>query len=131
MASGLADAVCLCAGVCVCVRRRKRYEKAEDEYVAAKLELHRKTELKEQLTEHLCAIIQQNEQRKALKLEELMQQLQLQEEEQQQEKEQRQEEPPTAAAAAEVAASGGGTEAVVSGGETQENGVGTEQEVDH
>ncbi|XP_056133264.1 RAB6-interacting golgin [Lampris incognitus] len=57
---------------------RKRYEKAEAEYVTAKLDLHKKTEVKEQLTEHLCAIIQQNELRKAHKLEELMQQLQLQ-----------------------------------------------------
>ncbi|XP_062308728.1 RAB6-interacting golgin [Osmerus eperlanus] len=56
---------------------RKRYEKAETEYVAAKLDLHRKTEVKEQLTEHLYAIIQQNELRKANKLEELMQQLHL------------------------------------------------------
>ncbi|XP_072244738.1 RAB6-interacting golgin [Leuresthes tenuis] len=55
---------------------RKRYEKAEAEYVTAKLDLHKKTEVKEQLTEHLCAIIQQNELRKAHKLEELMQQLQ-------------------------------------------------------
>ncbi|KAJ7396442.1 RAB6-interacting golgin [Pitangus sulphuratus] len=54
---------------------RKRYEKAESEYVAAKLDLQHKTELKEQLTEHLCTIIQQNELRKARKLEELMQQL--------------------------------------------------------
>ncbi|KAM9410678.1 RAB6-interacting golgin isoform 1-T1 [Pholidichthys leucotaenia] len=57
---------------------RKRYEKAEVEYVTAKVDLHKKTEVKEQLTEHLCAIIQQNELRKAHKLEELMQQLQLQ-----------------------------------------------------
>ncbi|XP_069577927.1 RAB6-interacting golgin isoform X2 [Brachyistius frenatus] len=57
---------------------RKRYEKAEAEYVTAKLDLHKKTEVKEQLTEHLYAIIQQNEQRKAHKLEELMEQLQLQ-----------------------------------------------------
>ncbi|TDH08973.1 hypothetical protein EPR50_G00103170 [Perca flavescens] len=56
---------------------RKRYEKAEAEYVTSKLDLHKKTEVKEQLTEHLCAIIQQNELRKAHKLEELMQQLQL------------------------------------------------------
>ncbi|XP_027514318.1 RAB6-interacting golgin isoform X2 [Corapipo altera] len=54
---------------------RKRYEKAESEYVAAKLDLQHKTELKEHLTEHLCTIIQQNELRKARKLEELMQQL--------------------------------------------------------
>ncbi|MCJ8743522.1 hypothetical protein PDJAM_G00094920 [Pangasius djambal] len=55
----------------------KRLEKAEAEYVAAKLDLHKKTEAKEQLTEHLCAIIQQNELRKARKLEELMLQLEL------------------------------------------------------
>ncbi|GAA6105099.1 RAB6-interacting golgin [Tachysurus ichikawai] len=55
----------------------KRLEKAEAEYVAAKLDLHKKTEVKEQLTEHLCAIIQQNELRKARKLEELMLQLEL------------------------------------------------------
>ncbi|XP_026871707.2 RAB6-interacting golgin [Electrophorus electricus] len=55
----------------------KRLEKAEAEYVAAKLDLHKKTEAKEQLTEHLCAIIQQNELRKACKLDELMQQLEL------------------------------------------------------
>ncbi|XP_017312158.1 RAB6-interacting golgin isoform X2 [Ictalurus punctatus] len=55
----------------------KRLEKAETEYVAAKLDLHKKTEVKEQLTEHLCAIIQQNELRKARKLEELMLQLEL------------------------------------------------------
>ncbi|XP_016091128.1 RAB6-interacting golgin [Sinocyclocheilus grahami] len=55
----------------------KRFEKAEAEYVAAKMDLHRKTEVKEQLTEHLCAIIQQNELRKACKLDELMIQLEL------------------------------------------------------
>ncbi|NWV67634.1 GORAB protein, partial [Malurus elegans] len=54
---------------------RKRYDKAESEYVAAKLDLQHKTEIKEHLTEHLCTIIQQNELRKARKLEELMQQL--------------------------------------------------------
>ncbi|XP_054142148.1 RAB6-interacting golgin [Melozone crissalis] len=57
---------------------RKRYDKAESEYVAAKLELQHKTELKEHLTEHLCTIIQQNELRKARKLQELMQQLDVQ-----------------------------------------------------
>uniref|UniRef100_A0A8C5AQV5 RAB6-interacting golgin n=2 Tax=Gadus morhua TaxID=8049 RepID=A0A8C5AQV5_GADMO len=60
---------------------RKRYEKAEAEYVASKMDLHRKTDTKEQLTEHLCAIIQQNELRKAERLEELMLQLQTSEEE--------------------------------------------------
>ncbi|KAM7014449.1 RAB6-interacting golgin [Passerculus sandwichensis] len=57
---------------------RKRYDKAESEYVAAKLELQHKTELKEHLAEHLCTIIQQNELRKARKLQELMQQLDVQ-----------------------------------------------------
>lgn len=73
---------------------RKRYERAEAEYVTAKLDLHKKTEVKEQLTEHLCAIIQQNELRKAHKLEELMQQLQLQatEEEEELERQRRGEE---------------------------------------
>ncbi|NXU47459.1 GORAB protein, partial [Turnix velox] len=56
---------------------RKRYDKAESEYVAAKLDLQNKAELKEHLTEHLCTIIQQNELRKARKLEELMQQLEV------------------------------------------------------
>ncbi|XP_031410829.1 RAB6-interacting golgin, partial [Meleagris gallopavo] len=56
---------------------RKRYDKAESEYVAAKLDLQHKTEIKEHLTEHLCTIIQQNELRKARKLEELMQQLEV------------------------------------------------------
>ncbi|XP_066533152.1 RAB6-interacting golgin [Hoplias malabaricus] len=59
----------------------KRLEKAEAEYVAAKLDLHKKTEVKEQLTEHLSTIIQQNELRKARKLEELMLQLELNAEE--------------------------------------------------
>ncbi|KAM6455276.1 RAB6-interacting golgin isoform 1-T1 [Liasis olivaceus] len=56
---------------------RKRYDKAESEYVAAKLDLQKKTEVKEQLTEHLSTIIQQNELRKAKKLEELMKQLEV------------------------------------------------------
>ncbi|KAK5603995.1 hypothetical protein CRENBAI_024899 [Crenichthys baileyi] len=68
---------------------RKRYEKAEAEYVMAKLDLHKKTEVKEQLTEHLCTIIQQNELRKAQKLEELMQQLQLEVTEEEQKEEER------------------------------------------
>ncbi|XP_036090573.1 RAB6-interacting golgin isoform X2 [Rousettus aegyptiacus] len=60
---------------------RKRFDRAEAEYVTAKLDLQRKTDVKEQLTEHLCTIIQQNELRKARKLEELMQQLDVQAEE--------------------------------------------------
>ncbi|KAM3915367.1 RAB6-interacting golgin [Leptodactylus fuscus] len=56
---------------------KKRYDRAESEYVVAKLDLYKKTQIKEQLTEHLCTIIQQNELRKAKKLEELMQQLEV------------------------------------------------------
>ncbi|XP_030063395.1 RAB6-interacting golgin-like [Microcaecilia unicolor] len=54
---------------------KKRFDKAEVEYIAAKMDLHRKTDIKEQLTEHLYTIIQQNELCKAKKLEELMHQL--------------------------------------------------------
>ncbi|KAL8177384.1 UNVERIFIED_CONTAM: hypothetical protein K2H54_002184 [Gekko kuhli] len=56
---------------------RKRFDKAEAEYIIAKLDLQKKLETKEQLTEHLSTIIQQNELRKAKKLEELMQQLEV------------------------------------------------------
>lgn len=51
---------------------QKRYEKAEQEFIAAKLDLHNKTERKDLLTEHLYTIIRENELRKAKKLEELM-----------------------------------------------------------
>ncbi|XP_058951218.2 RAB6-interacting golgin [Pocillopora verrucosa] len=51
---------------------QKRYEKAEKEFVEAKMDLHRKTERKDLLTEHLYTIIRENELRKAKKLEELM-----------------------------------------------------------
>ncbi|OCT83062.1 hypothetical protein XELAEV_18025600mg [Xenopus laevis] len=66
------DTILLAIGFCL-----KRYDKAEAEYILAKVDLHKKTEIKEQLTEHLCTIIQQNELRKAKKLEELMQQLEV------------------------------------------------------
>lgn len=56
---------------------QKRYEKAESEFVEAKLHLHSTLERKELLTDHLCAIIEQNELRKARKLEELMVELSL------------------------------------------------------
>ena len=56
---------------------RKRYNRAETEFINAKVNLHDKTETKDQLTEHLCSIIQQNEERKAKKLEELMTKLEL------------------------------------------------------
>ncbi|XP_023215516.1 RAB6-interacting golgin-like [Centruroides sculpturatus] len=56
---------------------QKRYQKAEKEFVVAKLELFQKMQQKEKLTEHLCTIIEQNEARKAQKLVELMQQLEM------------------------------------------------------
>ena len=56
---------------------RKRYETAEAEFVAAKLALHKVSEAKELLSEHLCTIIQQNELRKSEKLAELLQTLEL------------------------------------------------------
>ena len=56
---------------------RKRFEKAETEYVASKMDLHEKSELKEQLTEHLYTIIHQNEVRKARKLADLMRELEM------------------------------------------------------
>ena len=51
---------------------RRRYERAEKEFIAAKLSLHEKRERKELLTEHLCKIISENEQKKAEKLTQLM-----------------------------------------------------------
>lgn len=51
---------------------QRRYKKAEKEFVEAKMDLHRKTERKDLLTEHLYTIIRENELRKAKKLEELM-----------------------------------------------------------
>lgn len=56
---------------------RKHFEEAEKEYLAAKLALHEATESKELLSEHLCAIIQNNEVRKSKKLGELMSTLDL------------------------------------------------------
>jgi hypothetical protein len=55
---------------------RKRYKKAEKEFLDAKLQLFERLERKELLTEHLCTIIEQNEIRKARKLSELMNRLQ-------------------------------------------------------
>lgn len=56
---------------------RKRYIKAEREFLEMKLLLHQKLERKEMLTEHLCTIIEKNEERKANKLTELLNKLQL------------------------------------------------------
>jgi len=58
---------------------QKRYDRAEKEFVDAKMHLFSTLERKELLTDHLCAIIEQNELRKAKKLEELMADLQLNE----------------------------------------------------
>lgn len=56
---------------------RKRYLKIEKEFLGAKLYLQQKLEKKEMLTEHLCAIIEKNEERKAIKLTELLEKLKL------------------------------------------------------
>uniref|UniRef100_F7B2D4 RAB6-interacting golgin n=1 Tax=Ciona intestinalis TaxID=7719 RepID=F7B2D4_CIOIN len=60
---------------------QRRFQQAEKEYIASKMDLHEKTTRKEDLTEHLFNIIQANEERKAKKLEELMLKLNLEEEE--------------------------------------------------
>jgi len=54
---------------------QKRYEKAEKEFITAKESLFLKSERKDQLTAHLANIIQLNEERKAKKLTELMEEL--------------------------------------------------------
>ena len=54
---------------------RRRYDKAEKEFVNAKLDLKLKSDVKEELTQHLYTIIQENELRKSRKLEELMSKL--------------------------------------------------------
>ncbi|XP_066915073.1 RAB6-interacting golgin-like [Clytia hemisphaerica] len=51
---------------------QKRFQDAEKEYVNAKLDYYKKKEHKDELQEHLYTIIQENEIRKAKKLEELM-----------------------------------------------------------
>jgi len=56
---------------------RKRYERAEREFVDAKTDLHAKSEAKDLLTEHLYTVIHQNEVRKARKLAELTHKLEL------------------------------------------------------
>ncbi|XP_071801879.1 uncharacterized protein [Asterias amurensis] len=54
---------------------QKRYQKAEAEFVTAKISLHKLSDHKEALTEHLCTIIRENELRKSKKLEELVEKL--------------------------------------------------------
>jgi len=61
------------------LQAQKRYDNAENEFVDAKLNLHKKQERKELLTEHLMTIIQESESRKADKLAELMNQLEIKE----------------------------------------------------
>lgn len=51
--------------------------KIEKEFLDAKLYLQQKLEKKEMLTEHLCTIIEKNEERKAKKLTELLDKLKL------------------------------------------------------
>lgn len=51
------------------------------EYIQSKLNLHNATEMKELLSEHLCAVIQQNEQRKSVKLSQLTAALEIRSEE--------------------------------------------------
>uniref|UniRef100_A0A182U7C9 RAB6-interacting golgin n=1 Tax=Anopheles melas TaxID=34690 RepID=A0A182U7C9_9DIPT len=50
----------------------KNYLTIENLFLKAKVELHQALEKKEMLTEHLCAIISHNEERKARRLSELM-----------------------------------------------------------
>jgi len=56
---------------------QKRYDRAEKEFVESKLNLFSSMERKELLTDHLCTIIEQNEIRKAKKLNALMEELEL------------------------------------------------------
>ena len=58
---------------------RKRYDKAEKEFVTAKTKLHEAAERKDMLVEHLATIIEKNEERKARKLEELLKELNIDE----------------------------------------------------
>jgi len=61
---------------------KKRFEQAEQEYIQSKMDLHKKTTLKEDLTEHLYHLIEANEERKSKKLEELLHALDVEESEQ-------------------------------------------------
>lgn len=56
---------------------RKRYDRAEKEYIGAKMNLYTFKEKKELLTSHLCTIIEKNELRKAQKLSDLMRKLEM------------------------------------------------------
>lgn len=54
---------------------RKNYDKIESDFLKAKIELQQSLERKELLTEHLCAIISHNEERKAERLKKLMEKI--------------------------------------------------------
>ncbi|XP_039287070.1 RAB6-interacting golgin [Nilaparvata lugens] len=56
---------------------QKRYDRAEKEFLDAKLDMFNKKERKELLTSHLCTIIEQNEMRKAKRLSDLMMKLEI------------------------------------------------------
>nr|XP_022907886.1 RAB6-interacting golgin [Onthophagus taurus] len=56
---------------------QKQYLQVEKAFLAAKISLQQQLEKKELLTEHLCQIIEQNEERKAKKLMELLNRLNL------------------------------------------------------
>uniref|UniRef100_A0A8C4QS20 RAB6-interacting golgin n=1 Tax=Eptatretus burgeri TaxID=7764 RepID=A0A8C4QS20_EPTBU len=60
---------------CAYSSARKQYDRAEAKFVAAKMELHRRVEVKELLTEHLCLVIGQSEARKSSRLDELTRKL--------------------------------------------------------
>ena len=51
---------------------RRRYDLAEKELIASKLDLHARSEVKEKLTEKLYLVINRNEQRKSQRLSQLM-----------------------------------------------------------
>merc|ERR1712083_1286880 len=56
---------------------KKSYDRAEKDYVDAKLNLHIKQERKDMLTEHLMTIIEESEDRKSKRLADLMTRLQI------------------------------------------------------
>ena len=56
---------------------RRRYDIAEKEFIAAKMNLHLKEQRKELLTEHLLQIIDESETRKSQKLADLMVELEI------------------------------------------------------
>jgi len=59
------------------LQAKKSYDRAEKDYVDAKLNLHIKQERKDMLTEHLMTIIEESEDRKSKKLADLMTRLQI------------------------------------------------------